>query len=91
MKHMKKLLALLLAVVMCVGVLSACAPSADDPSNTDPSATNDPSTNEPKVLVAASNHFEGKFSPFFAASAEDNNIVSMTQISLVGLDRKSVV
>lgn len=87
MKHMKKLLALLLAVVMCVGVLSACAPSADDPSNTDPSATNDPSTNEPKVLVAASNHFEGKFSPFFAASAEDINVVNMTQISLVGLDR----
>ena len=40
-----------------------------------------------KTMVVSSSHFESKFSPFFAASAEDMNIVDMTQINLLYLDR----
>jgi peptide/nickel transport system substrate-binding protein len=41
--------------------------------------------------VASSAHFEGKFSPFFAASAEDQHIVDMTQIPLLGSDRQGAI
>ena len=75
MKNAKKLLALFLALVMCLGLLSGC--SAED--------------NKEDTLVASSNHFEGRFSPFFAASAEDNNIVGLTQISLLGTDRVGAI
>ena len=40
-----------------------------------------------KTLVVSNNHFEGKFSPFFAASAEDQDVVNRTFINLMDLDR----
>lgn len=104
MKRSTKLLSLLLAVVMCVGLFAGCgkknnaAPDNKQPTDTnntqtDPSKDQEPSTEpaEDKTLVAASNHFEGKFSPFFAASHEDQNIVSMTQIGMVTTDRVGAV
>ena len=104
MKRSTKLLSLLLAVVMCVGLFAGCgkknnaAPDNKQPTDTnntqtDPSKDQEPSTDpaEDKTLVAASNHFEGKFSPFFAASHEDQNIVSMTQIGMVTTDRVGAV
>ena len=42
---------------------------------------------EKKTLVASDNHYEGKFSPFFVQSGEDQHIVDLTQISLVNTDR----
>lgn len=92
MNKAKRLLALLLALVMCVGLLSACGKSED--ANTDAESSNveeSGDTAKEQTLVASSNHFEGKFSPFFAASGEDNNIVSMTQISLLTTDRVGAV
>ena len=94
MNKAKRLLALLLALVMCIGLLSACGKSEDanaNASTNDESSTADESTDKGQTLVAASNHFEGKFSPFFATSNEDNNIVSMTQISLLGTDRVGAI
>ena len=72
MKTTKRVIALLLAALLCVTLFAGCKKkgSGDD-----------------KTLVVATNHFEAKFSPFFAASAEDNNIVDMTQAMLLGLDR----
>ena len=43
------------------------------------------------TLVASSNHFEGRFSPFFAQSAEDTDIVELTQLSLLTVDRAGSV
>lgn len=40
-----------------------------------------------KTLVVSNNHFEGKFSPFFAASAEDQDVVNRTFVNLMDLDR----
>lgn len=89
MKNFKRILALLLAIVMCIGLLAACSKSEDDNSSDVQPANAD--SQDSKTLVAASNHFEGKFSPFFAQSAEDNNIVNLTQISLLGTDRVGAI
>ncbi len=91
MKNPKRLLALLLALTMCIGLLAACGKSGDDQSSDTQTANAGADNKEDKTLVAASNHFEGKFSPFFAQSAEDNNIVSLTQISLLGTDRVGAI
>ena len=40
-----------------------------------------------KTLVVSNNHFEGKFSPFFAQSAEDQDVVNRTFVNLMDLDR----
>ena len=40
------------------------------------------------TLVAASNHFEGKFSPFFAQSAEDIDIVGLVTPPILQADVK---
>ena len=40
------------------------------------------------TLVAASNHFEGKFSPFFAQSAEDIDIVTLVTPPILRADVK---
>lgn len=94
MKKLKKLLALVLALAMALS-LAACGgndkPAADD--NTAPDAADDADApaKGSDTLVAASNHFEGKFSPFFAASAEDQHIVDMTQIVLLSTDRVGAI
>ena len=72
MKTTKRVIALLLATLLCISLFAACKKK---------------SAGEDKTLVVASNHFEEKFSPFFAASAEDMHIVDMTQIYVLNLDR----
>lgn len=44
-----------------------------------------------QTLVASHNHFEGKFSPFFAASGEDQDIVDLTQLMLLSTDRQGAI
>ena len=43
------------------------------------------------TLVAASNHFEGKFSPFFAQSAEDIDIVGLVTPPILQADREGSI
>lgn len=92
MKQAKKLLALFLAAAMLTGTLASCSNGTGETSGTE-SSSGSSSTDGEKgdTLVASSNHFEGKFSPFFAASAEDINIMNMTQISLLGTDRVGAI
>ena len=92
MKQAKKLLALFLAAAMLTGTLASCSNGTGETSGTE-SSSGSSSTDGEKgdTLVASSNHFEGKFSPFFAASAEDINIMGMTQISLLGTDRVGAI
>ena len=92
MKQAKKLLALFLAAAMLTGTLASCSNGTGETSGTE-SSSGSSSTDGEKgdTLVASSNHFEGKFSPFFAASAEDMNIMTMTQISLLGTDRVGAI
>ena len=71
MKNAKRIIAIVLAAVLCLSLFAACGKGG---SNSKP-------------LVVSSAHFENKFSPFFAASHEDMNIVSMTSARVLDLDR----
>ena len=99
MKKANKALAALLALTMVTGSLAGCgssngsgktetAPATEGATET---ADADASASGADTLVASSAHFEGKFSPFFAASAEDQHIVDMTQIGLLGSDRQGAI
>lgn len=96
MKQAKKLLALFLAAAMLTGTLASCNNNSGNSGETSGmESSNENSTpdegEKSDTLVASSNHFEGKFSPFFAASAEDINIMTMTQISLLSTDRVGAI
>lgn len=82
MKRPSKLLALGLAATMCTGALAGCSNDGKSEGN---------SSGDGKTLVAASNHFEGKFSPFFAASKEDNDVVLLIAPSLLAADREGAI
>lgn len=66
---MKKLLALLLAVSMLLGMTAIAEESVGTP------------------LVVATDTLSQKFSPFFADTEYDQNVVEMTQISMMTTDR----
>ena len=89
MKNAKKFLALLLAVVMCVGLLAGCKSNEDvaaDPSSSaNPEQSQTTESNTP--LVASVQGFEGKFSPFFASNVDDVDVSDLTQMYLIGTDR----
>ena len=71
----KRIIALLLAVVMVVGVFAGCAKK---PNNSKP-------------LVVGYSNFNSKFSPFFAETAYDQDVAKMTAIDLLTIDRQGAV
>ena len=110
MKHMKQLIALLLALVLCLGLLAGCASKTTDdtttPTDTTPADdTSKDDTAEPSgedttdeivgnpdgTIVIAETGFEGKFSPFFAASAPDQAAHVLTQAVLLNADRRGEI
>lgn len=93
MKKANKALAALLAASMVAGSLAGCGSTAETTSTESAAAEStaageNTASGSSDTMVAATNHFEGKFSPFFAASAEDRDIVSMTQVALLDADRQ---
>ena len=66
---MNKLLALVLAAVMLLGIVGAAAEEVGTP------------------LVVATDTLSQKFSPFFADTEYDQNVVEMTQIEMLTTDR----
>lgn len=87
----KKLLAFTLAAGMTLGqFMSVSAEEVSTEAVTEATAEGAAAPAEAtdgKTLVVSNNHFEGKFSPFFAASAEDQDVVSRTFVNLMDLDR----
>lgn len=92
MKNAKKLLALLLALAMCVGVLASCSNNADQNSSDPGTESNQPSA-EPAndTLVIAEDGMDGKFSPFFYTAVPDETIVNLTHTMLFGVDRDGAI
>ena len=75
---MKKKLALLLALAMvCMSVLAGCGGGS--------------SSSGDKPLVVGYSNFSSKFSPFFAETAYDQDVATMTQVALLNLDRLGAV
>lgn len=100
MKRSNRILALLLALVMCIGVLAGCggnntgnndANSNDNqtqqPDNNNQTDTPAPSGND--TLVIAQDTFEGKFSPFFASCVPDQDVVDLVSGGTLVLDREA--
>ena len=80
---MKRALALILSLVMCVGLFTACG-EQKNPSDQD----QEPTT---KTLVVGTQNFDGKFSPFFYTNDYENQVMSMVFDALMGTDREGSV
>ena len=94
MKNTKQAIALASAAALSVGMLAGCggaassAATASSESNSTATAEASTTAASDGTLVLAETGFESKFSPFFAASASDQDVIDLTQISLLGADRK---
>ena len=82
----KRLLALLLGLTMTISLLAGCGSKEEA---TETPGTEAAATAEEGTLVAAATGFENKFSPFFAASADDQDVSDFTQIYMMYVDRVS--
>ena len=83
----KRVLALLLGLVMCASTLAGCGskePAAETPATEDVA---EEATEEAGTLVLSASGFENKFSPFFAASADDQDVADFTQLYMMYGDR----
>ena len=92
MKKMRQTLALLLAGALTVGSFAGCGGSkaGGETAGTETAGTEAAGTaasGSATPLVIANDGMSEKFSPFFAESVPDQNIVDVTQISLVYNDR----
>ena len=87
-KRSSKVLAALLALIMCLGVLTACQPKTTTPATTE--ATQAPAATEEVQsvpLVVSQDEFSEKFSPFFSDTVPDTNVQEMTQLLMMTTDR----
>lgn len=91
MKNAKKLLALLAALALCLGTLAGCGGGASSAASTPASGQQPADAGKVNETLVASCEMglEGKFSPFFALSAGDQDVVDMFTIYSVIVDRVS--
>lgn len=94
MRKTKKLLALLLVLAMCVGLLAGCSNSNDGDNSAEPSqsgtqtpdASNPPAGND--TLVVADDAFDGRFSPLFYTAVPDEDVINLLFMGTMNLDRE---
>ena len=104
MNHGKKLLALLMALCLCLGLLTGCGllpkkwePLPEEEEQTDTVPQDDKQEDkepEPEEIstgtltISAGGELTGVFSPFYAETAGDRMITDLTQIKLIVRDRE---
>ena len=91
MKNAKQAIALASAAALSLSMLAGCGSSASSAASSEAASTataEATTSTSDGTLVLAETGFEGKFSPFFAASAADQDVIDLTQIALLGADRK---
>ena len=82
MKKITKVFALLLVLSLVITAFAGCKVKKTD--NTDDYIGGD-------TLVVGYSRFSGKFSPFFATTAYDQDVVGMTTVGLISTDREGNV
>ena len=80
---MKRALALILSLVMCVGLFTACGEQKN------PGGNDDESKDTP--LVVGYSAFNQKFSPFFSETEYDQDVWVMTSLSMLNSDRQGQI
>ena len=80
---MKKAIALILSLVMCVSLFTACGKQG----STDDQGTGTTA----KTLVVGTQNFDGKFSPFFYTNSYENDVMNMIFDALLLTDREGSV
>lgn len=89
---MKKTIALLLSLVMVMGMFAGCGASSEAKPAVNPAADPAPAAEEDTTpLVVGYSPFNEKFSPFFSETAYDQDVWSMTALSLLNSDRQGAV
>ena len=91
MKNTKQAIALASAAALSLSLLAGCGGAASSSAATSgesSSTATATATTADGTIVLAETGFEGKFSPFFAASASDQDVIDLTQLGLLGSDRK---
>lgn len=91
MKNAKQAIALASAAALSLSMLAGCGSSASSAASSEAASTataEATTSTSDGTLVLAEIGFEGKFSPFFAASAADQDVIDLTQLGLLGADRK---
>lgn len=92
MKNTKQAIALATAAALSVSLLAGCggaaSSTASETSGSTSTSATEASTTSDGTIVLAETGFEGKFSPFFAASASDQDVIDLTQLGLLAADRK---
>ena len=81
---MKRALALILSLVMCVGLFTACGEQKNPDGN-----GGDESKDTP--LVVGYSAFNQKFSPFFSETEYDQDVWVMTSLSMLNSDRQGQI
>ena len=98
-KRTAKILASLCAAVLAMGVLAGCGSgsgSSNAGSGTEAAAGSGSegaaeTAEAGTPLVVGYSHFNSKFSPFFAETAYDQDVATMTQLGLLASDRTGAI
>ena len=80
---MKRALALILSLVMCVGLFTACGEQKNPDGNGD--------ENKDTPLVVGYSAFNQKFSPFFSETEYDQDVWLMTSLNMLNSDRQGQI
>ncbi len=102
---MKKTLAIVLVVLLALSMFTSCgkketstatttattATTTTTTATTTTAATTAPVVEKPTTAVYATASFGMKFSPFFATTAYDQDIVNLTQLGLLAADRGGAI
>jgi len=84
---MKKTLAILLILAMCMFAFVGCTQGGGEGT---PQGGGEGESNDTPLVVGYS-YFSSKFSPFFAETAYDQDVATMTQASLLNHDRQGAI
>ena len=82
---MKRTIALVLALVLCLALFAGCGSKQEASGSEEPAATGD------KPLVVGYSNFSSKFSPFFSETAYDQDVWAMTSVNLLETDRQGAI